>query len=255
MSSFFVALQQMALEKLQNSSSKDVIWGMFAFSALAFSWAMFFVNRVSQRRHEQKMRSRRVDNRRVRTVFFDMTNDTLRAQPLPKFSLEDWDHSLQRLIRDWNLTDQPSPLIVPANEVEADAMEDLIHTEASELLVLSLHGIRGFLQDDQLISEEDGFKHTRFLVAMARPHNTQITWFDAARMVIVPINTARRIATMDPAQLMTRLGRRNRETWVGVLKQMGLVYLQNQKARSKSADDSNGSKLRGVAVVDIAFDR
>jgi hypothetical protein len=210
---------------------------------------MFLINRASQRRHEQRMRSRRVDNRRVRTVFFDLTNETLRAQPLAKFSLEDWDLSLRKLIRDWNLVDRPSPLIVPTDSVEAEALEDLIHTEASELLILSLHGIRGFLQDDQIISEEDGFKHARFLVAMVRPRKHELTWFDAARMVIVPINTARRIATMEPHELSARLGRRNKETWFSVLRQMGLTYLQNQKS------NHNGGLSRGVAIVDIALDR
>lgn len=238
----------LVLDRLQEARPRDVVWGLFAFNALLISWTLFVSNRILQRRHERRLRANKIDNRHCRAVLFDLTGSTLRSQPLPKFSLEDWDESLRVLVRDWNKELRKSDIIVPENKEDADALGDLIHTEASELLIRCLSGIRGFLQDDQIISEEDGFKHVRFLVSLARPPKESIEWFDAARLVITPIRSARQIASVSSVDVIpTRLSPKNHKTWSSIIRQMGLLYLRDQKR--------NGSrKFNGLAIVDIALD-
>jgi len=242
------AIHELIMGKLQEARPKDVVWGLFAFNALMVSWSVFIFNRILQRRHERLLRIKRVDNRRIRPVFFDFTGNTLRCQPLPHFSLEDWDESLCKLVRSWNRIPRESAIITPDSPEDAAALSDVLHTEASELLVNCCDGIRGFLQDDQIINEDDGFKHVRFLVALARPPKQSIDWFDAARLIIVPINSAKRLAKGTGASCVSaRLTPRNRETWCTVLREMGLRYIQHQNDR-----DTHG-RFGALAIVDIAF--
>jgi len=163
------AIHELIMGKLQEARPKDVVWGLFAFNALMVSWSVFIFNRILQRRHERLLRIKRVDNRRIRPVFFDFTGNTLRCQPLPHFSLEDWDESLCKLVRSWNRIPRESAIITPDSPEDAAALSDVLHTEAFGIAGQLLRWNRGFLQDDQIINEDDGFKHVRFLVA-SRDH-------------------------------------------------------------------------------------
>ena len=77
-----------ATQKVAESSPRDILWSMFAFTALAISWTGYLVSTYLSRRHERRMRGLRRENRSLEVVFFDTTRKvgqhtlTLRSQPL-----------------------------------------------------------------------------------------------------------------------------------------------------------------------------
>lgn len=238
--------------KLQESSSRDVLWSLFAFSAVAMTWTGYVLSAWMSRRHERRMRELRREDRSLEVVFFDITRRaeddniaTLRSQPLASVSLNDesWDAAHRRLIGGWD-SRQQGLLIQPKNPVDAEALADRIYTVASCTLSSSIPAIRGYLQDDQIADERDGFRHVRFLACLTRPHASTITWKDTPRLVIVPVNTARRLTSTLDSELTCKHSPMNRKVWLHLLRDIGIAY--------RDRDEPLVSK--SIATIDIGLE-
>ncbi len=215
--------------KLQESSSRDVLWSLFAFSALVITWTGYVVSTWTARRHERRMREMRREDRSLEVVFFDVTRRedaakgaTLRSQPLASVILDDesWDATHRQLIGNWDSREN-GLLVHPENPIDAEALADRVYTVASCTLSSSIPAIRGYLQDDQIADERDGFRHVRFLACLARPHASSITWKDTPRLIIVPVNTARRLTAMTDSELTCKHSPKNRKVWLHLLRGLG----------------------------------
>ena len=238
--------------KLQESSSRDVLWSLFAFSALAMTWTGYVVSTLTARRHERRMREMRREDRSLEVVFFDVTRRddaantaTLRSQPLASVTLDDetWDATHRQLIGSWDSREN-GLLVHPENPIDAEALADRIYTVASCTLSSSIPAIRGYLQDDQIADERDGFRHVRFLACLTRPHASAITWKDTPRLIIVPVNTARRLTAMTDAELTCKHSPKNRKVWLHLLRDVGAAY--------RDRDDLLPAK--SIALIDIGLE-
>lgn len=237
--------------KLQESSSHDVLWSLFAFSAVAMTWTGYVVSAWMSRRHERRMRVMRREDRSLEVVFFDVTRRasdenmaTLRSQPLASVTLDDehWDGAHRRLISGWD-SREDGLLIHPTNPVDAEALADRIYTVASCTLSSSIPAIRGYLQDDQIADERDGFRHVRFLACLTRPHASAITWKDTPRLIIVPVNTARRLTSTTDSELTCKHSPKNRKVWLHLLRDMGIAYRDRDEPLS----------AKSIATIDIGL--
>ena len=243
---------QMVRLKIEESSSRDVLWSLFAFSAVAMTWTGYLASSFLTRRHERRMRELRREDRSLEVVFFDITRKcsdsktaTLRSQPIASVRLDDetWDATQRKLLSGWD--SRESGLIVrPKNAVDAEALADRIYTVASCTLSSSIPAIRGYLQDDQIADETDGFKHVRFLACLTRPHASTITWKDSPRLVIVPIGTARKLTCLTDSEVSCKHSAENRTAWVSLIRQLGTAY----------RDPETPLAERAIATVDIGLE-
>ena len=237
-------------QKISDSSSKDVLWSLFAFSALVISWSGYLASTWISRRHERRMRVLRREDRSLDVVFFDVTSRqpgdrvTLRSQPLHSVRLDDtWDAAQKKLIEHWDARSCGS-IVCPKNDVDAAALADRIYSLACCTLSTTIPAIRGYLQDDQMADERDGFKHVRFLACLTRPHKSMITWKDTPRLIIVPVNTARHLVSLSESDIVCKHSAENRKTWLQVLRAMGLAWRDHEKPLY----------YRGIASLDIGFE-
>lgn len=239
-------------EKISESTSRDVLWSLFAFSALLMTWSVYFLSSFLSRRHERRMRHSRREDDNLEVVFFDLTQKagesqkaTLRSQPLAAIRLDDagWDSTQRKLVTNWD-SREDGLVVCPKAGVDAESLSDRIYTVASCTLSSSIPAIRGYLQDDQIADERDGFKHVRFLVCLTRPHASTITWKDAPRLVIVPIGTARRLARLTDAEVRCKHSEENRKVWLTLLRELGVAYRDNHASLPEKA----------IATVDIGFE-
>lgn len=236
--------------KISESSSQDVLWSLFAFTALAISWTGFLVSSWFSRRHERKMRQLRRDDRSLDIVFFDVTRRgaddpvTLRSQPLASVRFdESWDMAHKKMIETWD-SRQSSPIVCPPEQVDGAALAAKIYNVASCTLSATIPAIRGYLQDDQIADDRDGFKHVRFLACLTRPHHSAITWVDTPRLVIVPVGTARQLVTLSDDEIVCKHSPKNRATWLSVLRALGIAW----------RDQTRPLYERAIATVDIGFE-
>ncbi len=238
--------------KLEESSSRDVLWSMFAFSAVAMTWTGYLVSSYASRRHERRMREMRKEDRSLEIVFFDVTRAsgdsriaTLRSQSLAAVPIDDtnWDKTHRRVMSTWDA--KADGLIVhPKNPVDAEALADRIYTLASCTLSSSIPAIRGYLQDDQIADERDGFKHVRFLACLTRPDASSITWKDTPRLVIVPIGTARKLTCATEDEVICKHSPKNRKVWLTLLRELGAAY----------RDTDRPLTLKSIATIDIGLE-
>jgi len=243
-------LIETAIKKVAESSPKDILWSLFAFSALAISWIGYLVSSYLSRRHERRMRGLRREDRSLEVVFFDMTRkagqatSTLRSQPLASVRFDErWDIAQRKFIEAWD-SRQTGPIVRPADEVDAAALADRVYTLACCTLSGTIPAIRGYLQDDQIADETDGFKHVRFLASLARPHVSTLTWKDTPRIVIVPVATARKLVCMSESEIVCKHSPKNRKVWLQVLREMGVAY----------RDHDHPLYYRAITTLDIGFE-
>ena len=227
-------LIEAAIDKVSQSTAKDILWSMFAFSALAFSWAGYLVSNWLSRRNESRMRQLRRDNRSLDVVFFDITQKegtdraTLRSQPLASVRFdESWDIAQRRMIESWD-SREAGAIVRPERSQDAAALADRVYTLACCTLSARIPAIRSYLQDDQIADDRDGFKHVRFLACLTRPHASTVSWNDIPRLVIVPVRTARRLAGLSDREVVCRHSPKNRATWLGVLRELGMAWRENE---------------------------
>ncbi|MDB4614455.1 hypothetical protein OAH18_02070 [bacterium] len=241
------------VNKVAASSSKDVLWSMFAFTAFAVSWTGYLVSSYLARRHEGRMRELRREDRSLDVVFFDVTQRveagkepgtaTLRSQPLASVKFDDsWDIAQRKLIETWDSRDRGA-IVRPASDVDAAALADRIYTLACCTLSATIPAIRSYIQDDQIADERDGFKHVRFLACLARPHASAISWKDTPRLVIVPVGTARRLVALTDSEIVCKHSPKNRETWLGLLRELGVAW----------RDQDHPLYERAIATLDIGI--
>ncbi len=238
--------------KIAESSSHDVLWSLFAFTAMTITWTGYFVSSLFSRRHERRMRELRREDRRIEVVFFDVTRKakgarqaTLRSQPIASVPVDDdtWDVAHRKLLAAWDSRDQ-GLIVHPVNPVDAEALSDRIYTVASCTLSSSIPAIRGYLQDDQIADERDGFKHVRFLACLTRPHASTITWKDSPRLVIVPVGTARQLSCQTDDEVICKHSPENRRVWLELLRELGAAY----------RDQDTPLTMRAIATVDIGLE-
>ena len=235
------------IQKLADTSPSDILWSLFAFAALAISWIGYLASTILSRRHERKMRGLRREDRSFEVVFFDTTSkeqqqiQTLRSQPLTSVKFDDrWDVAQRKLIESWD-SRQGGPIIRPAGRIDAAALADRIYTLACCTLSATIPAIRGYLRDDQLADERDGFRHVRF---PARPHVSLLTWRNVPRLVIVPIGTARQLVGLAESEIVCKHSPKNRRVWLQVLREMGVAWRDNDQPLY----------FRGIATLNIVFE-
>lgn len=238
--------------KVASSSSRDVLWSMFAFTAIAMTWTGYLTSSFLARWHERRMRELRREDRCLEVVFFDVTRKdassskaTLRSQPISAVRLDDesWDSAHRKLLSTWD--SRAHGLIVrPGNPVDAEALSDRIYTVASCTLSSSIPAIRGYLQDDQIADERDGFKHVRFLACLTRPHASTISWKDTPRLIIVPVGTARKLTCLSDAEVSCKHSAKNRAAWLTVIRELGAAYRDQETPLAE----------RAIATVDIGLE-
>ena len=241
----------MVRHKVEDASTHDVLWSMFAFTAMAMTWTGYMVSSLLTRRHERKMRELRREDRCVEVVFFDVTRKdansvaTLRSQPIAAVRVDDesWDCAQRRLLSTWD-SREDGLILRPKKAPDAEALADRIYTLASCTLSSSIPAIRGYLQDDQIADERDGFKHVRFLACLTRPHASTITWKDSPRLIIVPIGTARKLTGLSDAEVQCKHSPQNRKVWLTLIRELGAAYRDSETPLTE----------RAIATVDIGFE-
>lgn len=241
----------MVRHKVEGASAHDVLWSMFAFTAMAMTWSGYMVSSLLTRRHERRMRERRREDRCVEVVFFDVTRKnadstaTLRSQPIAAVRIDDesWDSTQRKLLSNWD-SRETGLIVRPKKAADAEALADRIYTLASCTLSSSIPAIRGYLQDDQIADERDGFKHVRFLACLTRPHASAITWKDSPRLIIVPIGTARKLTGLSDSEVHCKHSAQNRKVWLTLIREMGAAYRDSEIPLSE----------RAIATVDIGFE-
>jgi hypothetical protein len=223
-------LVETAIEKVAESSPRDILWSLFAFTALAISWTGYLASSYFARRHERRMRGLRREDRSLEVVFFDMTckagqkTSTLRSQPLAAVRFDErWDIAQRELIDAWD-SRKTGPIVRPPNEIDAAALADRVYTLACCTLSATIPAIRGYVQEHQIADEHDGFKHVRFLACLARPHASTLTWKDTPRLVIVPVGTARKLVGLSESEIVCKHSPKNRKVWLEVLREMGVAW-------------------------------
>ena len=243
-------LVETVIQKLAETSPADILWSLFAFAALAISWIGYLASTFLSRRHERKMRGLRREDRSLEVIFFDTTSkaqqqiQTLRSQPLTSVKFDDrWDIVQRKMIESWDSRDG-GPIIRPADSIDAAALADRIYTLACCTLSATIPAIRGYLRDDQLADERDGFRHVRFLACLARPHVSLLTWRDVPRLVIVPVGTARQLVGLAESEIVCKHSPKNRKVWLQVLREMGIAWRDNDQPLY----------YRGIATLDIGFE-
>ncbi len=243
-------LFETAAEKLAESSPRDVLWSLFAFTALSISWMGYLTTTFLSRRHERRMRGLRRENRSLDVVFFDttqkagQTTHTLRSQPLASRRFDErWDIAQRKLIDAWD-SRRSGPIVRPNDSIDAAALADRVYTLACCTLSATVPAIRGYLRDDQMADERDGFRHVRFLACLARPHVSTLTWNDTPRLVIVPVGTARKLVGLSESEIVCKHSPKNRKVWLQVLREMGIAW----------RDNGNPLYYRAVATLDIGFE-
>ena len=237
------------VDKIEASSPKDILWSLFAFTAVAISWIGYLVSSYMSRRHESRMRELRREDRSLDVVFFDITRKTeadkatLRSQPLSSVKFdESWDMAQRKLISCWD-SRNTGAIVRPRSTVDAAALADRVYSLACCTLSQTIPAIRSYLQDDQIADERDGFKHVRFLACLARPHASAITWKDTPRLVIVPVRTARQLAALSDNEICCKHTQKNREAWLAVLRELGNAW----------RDQEHPLYERAIASLDIGF--
>lgn len=235
--------------KIEETSPQDILWSLFAFTALAISWTGYLVSTYMSRRHESRMRELRREDRSLDVVFFDITaksesdQATLRSQPLASVKFdESWDKDQRKLISNWD-SRTSGAIVRPTRPVDSAALADRVYSLACCTLSQTIPAIRSYLQDDQIADERDGFKHVRFLACLARPHASAITWKDTPRLVIVPVRTARKLAAMSDSEICCKHTQKNRDAWLAVLRELGNAW----------RDQDRPLYDRAIATLDIGL--
>ena len=136
------------------------------------------------------------------------------------------------------------PIARPPSRIDAAALADRVYTLACCTLSATIPAIRGYLQNDQMADERDGFKHVRFLACLARRDVSTLSWKDTPRLVIVPVGTACQLVGLSESEIVCKHSPKNRKVWLEVLREMGVAW----------RDQEHPLYYRAIASLDIGFE-